>query len=121
MKAKIKSLMIIDDLFTLPHKYMPQNRNDFDIGFSLEIGPENKDGSNIFDIRISNDCAQSETILVIDNIVFKKGCIQMNHYDYYQALEAIRKYIDTIDFSSWEEIALELSKVFDWEFENYIQ
>ena len=119
MIANIKSHMISDDFFTLPNEYVPQDRNNFSIGFSFDIGPENENTSNVFDIHISNECNQSNIIYSVDDVIFSKGCIQMNYYDYSKALEVINKYIKTINFHSWDEIAQELSKVFNWEFEDY--
>lgn len=119
MKAEIKSHMIIDDFFISPEEYVPNDRFTFNIGFTFDIGITGQDGSNIFNVNISNKCHQKEEIYFYKDISFRYGCIQMEYYDYEKIIKAIKKYIDNINVNNWDDIVNELRKVFKWEFENY--
>lgn len=119
MKAEIKSHIIIDNLFILPELYTPNNINEFNIKFSFSIGPKNENSEEIFTVKISNSCFQENIVYSDNDIFFKKGCIEINRYDYKRIMNAVEKYINNINLHHWNEIVNELRKVFLWEFENY--
>lgn len=119
MKVEIKSHIITDDFFISPELYVPENKMEFSIGFSFDIGPIGEDSAEIFIVRVSNKCIQKNIIYSDKDIHFKKGCIEIGCYDYEQIMNAIKKYVNNINYNSWDEIEAELTKIFLGEFENY--
>jgi hypothetical protein len=119
MKAEIKSHIIIDDFFISPELYVPDNKNVFDVGLSFDIGPKGADATEIFHVNISNKCYKKQVVFIDENIIFRKGCIELEYYDYSKIMKAINKYIHNINCNTWDEIETELIKVFFGEYENY--
>ena len=119
MKAELKNIMVVNDFTILPEKYMPSDKNNFYVTLSLNIGPDNDDSSEIFDVFIKNNYNDDEIYFTYNDIVFSKGTIYLEEYDYQKVINAIKAYINTCIGNSWIEIAEKLEKVFDWEFENY--
>ena len=119
MKVKIKSHIITDDFFISPELYVPENKNEFAVGFSFDIGPTGTDAAEIFHVNISNKCYKKQVVFVDENILFRKGCIELEFYDYTKIMKAINKYIHNIDCNTWSEVETELIKVFFGEYENY--
>jgi len=113
--------MIIDDFLITPEFYIPDNKIEFSVGFSFNIGPKDTDASEIFNVRTSNKCLQKNIVYSDGDILFRKGCIELEYYDYNKIVNAIKKYIDNIDYDTWNEVETELTKVFLGEFENYQQ
>ena len=121
MNAELKNILLVDDFTLLFKDYTPENSNNFHITLSLEIGLLNEESSDIFDVDIINILNNTKNDILFKNkdIMFYKGFIVIEDYNYEQIIESINLYISKCTGESWDEIAKQLSKVFTWEYEDY--
>mgnify|MGYP006170450799 CR=1 FL=1 len=86
------------------------------ITLSLSIGPEHEKGAEYFDLFICNPewlfKHHWEPKLIRHMLLVRK-------YNLDEIKKTITEYIDRCGGENWMEIAKKLSRVFDWEFEDY--
>jgi len=123
MNAEIKNILLIDDFSINFKDYIPENIKNFNLNISLEIGAKDEEWSNIFEVEILNelDETRGEVIFTYDDILFFKSKIVIQSYSYSKIIQAINQYISICSGEGWDNIAVKLSQVFNWEYENYTQ
>lgn len=117
MYAKLKDFSSSDvDL----KNYWPENEQNFGFWVSLLIGPENEEGTEIFQLLICTpDWLKSEHLNC--EPVWGRHMLIVFEYDLTNIKAAIERYVENCSGSDWGSIALKLSRVAAWEFEDYQQ
>lgn len=116
MRAELKRLHSPDvhDL----KAFSPEDTGD--VGFLLRvmIGPEGEDGEESFDVQVctpkwlEKHCAGSGILVGRHHLV-------MPEYSYQALVSFITAYCDRSSGQTWQEVALQLSRLGKWEFEDY--
>lgn len=114
MKAELKTLG--NDLCDLEHS-VPEESNSFIMSLTLTIGPTNEIGSNYFYVRVCTPewlCKHQWLPELI------RHTLLVRKYDLDEITKTITDYIDQCEGDDWMEIAQKLSRVFAWEYEDYL-
>lgn len=113
MKAVMKS--ISSDYYELDG-YHPEDENLFSLDLLIRIGTEGDKGADNFNIFVCTPewlCKHHwEPELIRHMLLVRK-------YNLNEIKKTITEYIDRCEGENWTEIAKNLSRVFDWEFEDY--
>ncbi|HDS9361410.1 TPA: immunity 8 family protein [Enterobacter chengduensis] len=115
MKAILRAMWIDSADFSLEN-YQPEEESCFSLSVNLKIGPTNEEGTNYFYLCICTPewlCKhQWSTELVRHTLLVRK-------YDLVEITNTITTYINQCEGNNWMDIALKLSRVFAWEYEDY--
>jgi hypothetical protein len=116
MKAEIKYLNS-PDIYDL-ELYIPKEKDNFGFLLELEIGILNKEGGDLFNVMVCTPKWFSENYKSV-KIIFGLHFIFMFEYEYTILYNMILNYINNIEEETWDGIALKLSYLGKWEFEDY--
>jgi len=118
MKAKLKRLHSPDikDL----ENYLPEDHQNFGFLLQAMIGPECLEGEESFDIEVCTPKWLEEKYN-IDDVVIGRHHIIVQEYNYKRIVNTINKYISNCDGANWDEVALKVSRLGRWEFEDYTE
>lgn len=105
------------DIFDLK-RYIPDNKESFSFLLELAIGMKGKDGSDLFSIEVCTPKWMLENHQSYD-IIFGRHKLIVFEYDIVNIIDAIRRYLNTITYNSWEDVTNQISKIALWEFEEY--
>lgn len=115
MQSEIKVLMSTD-VFDLEN-YRPDDYKSFAFVLTLTVGIKGEIGGDNFDIYV---CTPK---WLLDNqsadIIPGKGMIIVFRCDMKIILMRIRALFEGVTGEDWNEIAIKLSRIGNWEFENY--
>ncbi|MFH1197425.1 MAG: immunity 8 family protein [bacterium] len=116
MKAIIKKYHSPDILDL--ENYMPNDREYFSYLLQILVGPDLLNGEESFDIQICspkwiNDNYSKEDVILGRHMIIQK------EYNFSRIKSFLINYIDNINGAKWEEIALKISRIGKWEFEDY--
>lgn len=117
MKAKLKGLHS-PDVFDLKN-YKPHNKENFSFLLQIMVGPENEEGEESFDVEVCTlkwlemNYGEKEVIIGYHYIIVRE-------YNYEKIETAINNFLKDCTGGNWEEIALKVSRLGIWEFDNYI-
>jgi len=115
MKAKLK------DYYCRDIKDFDKNFSDsdnFNVSIQLFIGPEDEEGEESFEVNVCspkwllNNISEKE-------ILFGKGLIISLDYNIERIIASVKKNISSFEGENWNEVAMKLSQIGYWEFENY--
>jgi hypothetical protein len=113
MKAVLKS--ISSDDYDLSN-YRPEDEMIFSLNIVIRIGAEGSGGADNFHLFVCTPewlCKHCwEPYLIRHMLLVRK-------YDFGEIKKAISEYIEQCDGDEWIEVAQKLSRIFDWEFEDY--
>lgn len=99
-----------------PIEYIPEDARSFFISLRLSIGRAGGErGVDNFDLNI---CTPS-WLMRMGGDQWGRFLLIVDSYDYSRIVRLIEDYIDGCDGDSWGELALKLSRMFQWEFEDY--
>lgn len=116
MKAQIRRLHSPDVADFESHT--PERHDDFSILVQVLAGPEGADGEESFDIEVT-------TPKHIARRIRDTGLVQGRHllivdsFDWRAIVQWIERAVSRCDGSTWDEVAVKLSRVGRWEFEDY--
>lgn len=115
MYAKLKEFFSSDiDL----NNYWPDDEENFGFWVSLLIGPENTEGSEIFQLLICTpDWLKSENVNF--EPVWGRHMLIVFEYNLTNIKAAVERYIENCSGENWEDIAIKLTRIAAWEFEDY--
>lgn len=116
MKAEIKSFVSVD-ILDLKH-YIPDDKESFSFLLELKIGIAGKEGADEFSVEVCTPKWLLENHQSID-VVFGRYKIIVFEYDIDNIINTIKRYLDTLSGNTWESITTQISKIAQWEFENY--
>lgn len=116
MRAEIKGFHS-PDIFEL-EKYYPEEENNFCFLLQILVGPKNEKGDETFDITV---CTPQWLISNYkkDDVIFGRHYLIVFEYNYKIITNRLQKFVDTIEADNWDEIALKISRIGMWEFEDY--
>lgn len=116
MNAEIKSFISpdIQDLFS----YKPTNKESFSFLLELVIGIKGQEGGDLFSIEITTPKWLLENYNKGD-VVFGRNRLIVFEYDINRFINEIETYINSAPGNTWTEIANQLSRIAQWEFEDY--
>jgi len=115
MLSEVKAIMSTD-IFDL-NNYRPDDYESFSFLVTVTVGPKGEIGADLFDIDVCTpkwllDNQNSDTIL-------GKGKLIVFRCDMKIILARIRALFEGCSGKDWNEIATKLSRIGNWEFENY--
>ena len=101
-------------------KFWPEDEESFSFLISVLVGIKGESAAESFDIMVCtpkwllNKYNESDMILGSNKLIVFR-------YDIERILARIRKLFDNCTGKDWNEIAIKLSRISSWEFENYKQ
>lgn len=117
MKACIKEMysLEIEDLLK---DYIPEEKDNFEIIIRLMIGTKNDDAAESFDIIV---CSSKRVVSITESeyAVWGKGLLIVDRYDYVKITNLIKSKIESIVGGDWNDLAIKMSRLANWEFEDY--
>ena len=116
MISEVKSMMS-SDIYDLM-SYTPDDKKSFMFLIRVMVGANDEKGEESFDIEI---CTPK---WLMDNhnlaeIVLGKHKLIVFEFDMRRILEKVKKLFDNCSGKDWNEIAIKLSRIGHWEFEDY--
>ena len=116
MKAELKGVHSPDIDF---NTFWPEESDNFGFLLQAMIGPEGQEGEESFGMQVCTPnwlkSRHSET-----DILFGKHMLIVFDYDIDRIKNYIAKYCERCVGDNWQDIASKLSKIGQWEFEDYI-
>ncbi len=100
--------------------FVPEDRRSFHFLLELEIGLKGLDGGDLFAVEVCTPHWILENHQTTD-VLFCKNKLIVFEYDFDNMLNKIKTFISTLNGGSWEEIAIKLSRISQWEFDEYKQ
>lgn len=99
-------------------EFIPEEDTCFGIWFDLYIGPPESQGIDNFRIFICTPewlCKNQWLPLLMRHVLL------VRRYDTKKILKTINEYIDSCEGENWSIIGEKLSRVFEWEFEDFVE
>lgn len=117
MKAELKNLYSLDIDESLKC-FRPTDEYFFGLNVRLMVGENGIEGEESFDLIV---CSPDWIKAQYENSgwVWGRHMLILLKYDYELMISQIKKYINSISGESWEDIALQVSRIALWEFEDY--
>jgi hypothetical protein len=115
MLSEVKSIMCVD-IFDLEN-YRPDDYENFSFVLTITVGIAGKEGGDLFDI----DVCTPQWLLENqgDGFVLGKGKLIVFKCDMKFILGRIKRLFEGQSGNDWAEIAIKLSRIGRWEFEDY--
>lgn len=96
--------------------WRPANPAEVDYWLCLHIGAVDEPGAELFYVNVLSETAAA--LVDSDELALRKTIV-LKDYSWNSVVNAVEEILQQISGESWEEMALQLSRRFDWEFENY--
>lgn len=116
MLSEIKNI-ISPDVIDF-NNYWPEDEESFSFLITVLVGPRGAAGEESFNVVVCtpkwllNKYDENELILGKDKLIVFR-------FDMNRILARIRKLFDNCSGNDWNDIAMKLSRIGHWEFENY--
>jgi Immunity protein 8 len=115
MLSEVKGIMGTQ-VFDLEN-YRPDNYEDFSISITVTVGPKGEKAGDNFDIEV---CTPKWLLdHRYDDFILGKGKLIVYRCDMIFILAKIRALFEGCIGKDWNEIAIKLSRIGQWEFEDY--
>jgi len=118
MKAILKELISLELEENL-EEYLPDDPANFGTWVRMMIGPENEIGAESFDIFICTPIWLNKEYSE-RKISWGRNMLIVFEYNLNEIRSYINKYVESCNADDWHSLAVKLSRVGAWEFENYI-
>jgi hypothetical protein len=118
IRAKIKSLEIIEVPDLDPAKYVPDDFEHFGCTFGLTVGPADSEGGELFYLTV---CSPNwlATQCKREGFMWGRHHMIVPEYDLKAITAIVTKFVENCSGDSWPEVAAKLSQIAAWEFEDY--
>ena len=116
MLSKVKRLHS-PDLPGFPEE-LPENPSDFAMLLQVIVGPANEPGEESFDVMIYTSAWLEREVLQQGGCWLDR-CLIVDRIDPNQIAVLVNKRFSGVAGQSWNEIAVKLSKLGEWEFDDY--
>lgn len=117
MKAELKSLHSLELEDGLVN-YWPSDASNFGTWIRAYVGPQGGRGAETFDIQVCTpDWLKSQCNA--QGPLWGRHMLIVNTYDYNVIKAYVERYIANSEGEDWESIAVKLSRIGAWEFEDY--
>lgn len=97
--------------------FIPENPRNFCLWLTLSIGPEDLDGSHLFQVGLCTVTWLSHK-LSAEHIFSLKNMILVEEFDFQFIKKKLFEIVTDSQRPSWDESTQVLSRYFSWEFEN---
>lgn len=116
MRAQIKKFHSPDILDL--ENFVPKDPERFAFLLQVFIGPEGQDGQESFDIEV---CTPKWLIqnYTDDTVIIGRHYLIVFKYDFKRITETIKAFCKNCTGETWAEVAIKLSRLGMWEFEDY--
>jgi len=114
MRAKLKG--IFSDEFD-PMNFSPVDKGCFYVTLRLLIGSLDSAGGDNFEVNV---CTPRWPIENEKLMRWGRFLVIVSEYNYSEISDFVSSYIDGCAGDHWDEVALKLSRMFMWEFEDYV-
>ena len=118
MKAIIKDIHS-PDILNLKD-YQPQDISNFCFYLELSVGPSSEKGEETFGLTICTPDWLLENHKK-DDIIFPRHYLIVFEYDYDKIIKRLTKKIQGLSADNWNDLALKISRIGYWEFEDYYE
>ena len=98
----------------------PDNPDNFAFLLQAMVGPEGQAGEESFDIEVCTPRWLEETYGRSEIIIGRHHLI-VREYNYQRIVAAINEFLQGCSGNNWNEVALKVSRLGRWEFEDYIE
>jgi hypothetical protein len=115
MRAKLKNLSSPD---IEPLSYWPEDASCFGFLVEAQIGPENEKGAEIFQITVCTPDWIKKSYSE-QKAVWGHHMLIVFEYDFSAIESEIIRYVQRFSGDDWPALALKLSRIGAWEFEDY--
>lgn len=115
MKASIKEMYSLE-IETSLQDYIPTEKDNFEIVIRLMIGTKNEDTAESFDITV---CSAKRIMAINEFAIWGKSFLIVDSYDCDKITNVIKHRIESIVGKDWDDLAVKISRLADWEFEDY--
>lgn len=115
MESEVKNIMSTE-IFDLEN-YMPLDNESFSFAITISVGPKGEVGAEYFDVDVCTPKWLMNN--QYDDVIWGKGKLIVFRYDMKMILGRIRAMFNGCRGEDWNEIAIKLSRIGQWEFENY--
>jgi hypothetical protein len=118
VRAKVKAIEITEVPDLNPQGYLPEDPDDFECTFGLTIGPSDSDGGELFYLAVCTPESPARTGEG-GQFVWGRHRLIVPHHDLDEITRTIAKFVESCSGESWPEVALKVSRLANWEFEDY--
>ena len=118
VQAKIKRIEITESPDLNPDGYVPEDFEDFGCTLGLIIGPSNSEGGELFYLTVCSP-RWLATACERDGFLWGRHHLILPEYDLKTLTKIVTKFVENCSGESWESVALKLSRLASWEFEDY--
>jgi Immunity protein 8 len=105
------------DVYDLEN-YKPEDPEKFSFLLQAIVGPEDKDGEESFDIEVCTPKWLEDTY-GIDDVVLGYCHLIVREYNYLKITHFIKEFLRNCSGENWNEVAIKVSRLGKWEFDNY--
>jgi hypothetical protein len=110
---ELKSLISPD----LPNRELPDDPEDSSVLLEANIGPKNKNGSDIFSFRV----VTRKRLANESGAIWGHGMVVLDRFSWQAVESTLQKLLMHCYRPTWEEVANQINKYLDWEFDNYTE
>lgn len=103
-----------DDLST----YNPEEPQVFGFTLAFSIGVEGQTSSDLFEVLVASAPYLAQRYPE-QAVVFLRHIILASDYNVNAAVALMNKFVSSLEGSSWQELAIKISAVARWEYEDY--
>ena len=100
--------------------YAPEDSSSFSLLVQAMVGPKGENWEESFDIDV---CTPSwiEKNQKHDEVLIARHFLIVLEYDYRNIVKTINDFLKNCSGENWDEVALKVSRLGLWEFEDYIE
>lgn len=117
MIPEIKGIFLVD--FGDFGEFAPEDPSDFCVDLRVMIGPQHQDAAESFNFTvcspewIKKECAA-------DGFIWRWDVLIVNEYNRIEIKKIIEKFIARSAAPTWLQVAEQISRRSNWEFDNYL-
>lgn len=100
-------------------RWTTRTRSDVYILVELSIGPEGKDGSDLFSVQVCTPESLRKRERAESIVIEDRGLLVVKDYDWDAIASHIRGIIASSAAQDWSQSSLKLLRHFRWEYEDY--
>jgi len=104
----------IDDL----ELFKPQDTERFAFLLQIMVGVRGEDGEESFDVQVCT-LKWLEDKYAEDDVIIARHMLIVQKYNYQGLLTTIHKFLQHCHGDTWRDVALKISRLGQWEFEDY--
>lgn len=111
ISPEIKSMICHE----LENGMLPPNAEDCSVFIEVEIGPKGEEGADIF----SFEAVTPKYLMRKAETRWGRGYLIVDRFSWSTVESSVKKLLSHCSRQSWVEVATEIGKELNWEFENY--